>query len=52
MKNFEFLFWAYNVIWAGIALFIVLLLLRLRRVNQRVERLERAVAERDRSEGV
>jgi CcmD family protein len=51
MKNFEFLFWAYNVIWTGIALFIVLLLLRLRRVNQRVERLERAVAERDRADG-
>ena len=50
MKNFEFLFWAYNIIWTGIALFIVFLLLRLRRVDQRVDRLERAVADRNRPE--
>jgi CcmD family protein len=40
MKSFSFLFWAYNVIWGGIAAYLVLLHLRLRRVGQRLERLE------------
>ena len=43
MKNFEFLFWAYNIIWAGIAFYVVFLLLKLRRIDRKIERLERAI---------
>jgi CcmD family protein len=43
LKSYEFLFWAYNVVWLGIAGFLLFLILRLRRVNDRLERLEREI---------
>lgn len=43
MKNYEFLFWAYNVFWIGLAGYIVSLVVRLRKVSDRLDRLERGV---------
>ena len=36
-----YLFWAYAVVWAMIAAYIVFLAVKLRRVGQRLDRLER-----------
>ena len=49
MKNYAFLFWAYVVIWAGLAGFLLAGMIRLRRVGDRLERIERELsrAERD-----
>ena len=44
MKSYDFLFWAYAVIWSGIAGFLLFVLLRLRRTERRVERVERELA--------
>jgi CcmD family protein len=41
MKNFDFLFWAYNVIWIGIGGYIVFLVQRLKSVGDRLDRLEK-----------
>lgn len=41
MKSYSFLFWAYNVVWIGIAAYVTILLVRLGRVGARLERLER-----------
>ena len=46
MKNYEFLFWAYAVIWAGLGLFIGFVIFRLGKVDRRVERLEQALRDR------
>jgi CcmD family protein len=46
MKNYEFLFWAYNVIWIGIASYLLLLFLRIRRVDRRLDGVERELSER------
>lgn len=40
MKNYGFLFWAYTVIWLGLAAYLVFLGVRLRRVTERLDRLE------------
>ena len=40
MKNFSFLFWAYNVIWAGLAVFLVATWRRLHHAERRLDRLE------------
>jgi hypothetical protein len=40
MKNFSFLFWAYNVIWAGLALFLVVTWRRLTLAERRLARME------------
>lgn len=40
MKNYGFLFWAYAVIWIGIAAYVAFLGVRLRRVSDRLDRLE------------
>jgi CcmD family protein len=37
----DFLFWAYNVVWIAIAAYVASLMVRLGRVRDRVERLER-----------
>jgi CcmD family protein len=47
VKNYEFLFWAYNVIWIGLAVYIVSLVLRLKKVSSRLDRLERKLDDRD-----
>jgi len=41
VKNFDFLFWAYNVIWLGIGGYIFFLVLRLKTVSDRLQRLEK-----------
>ena len=46
MKSYAFLFWAYNVIWIGIAGYLMLLFLRLRRVDRRLDGVERELEQR------
>jgi len=46
LKSYAFLFWAYNVIWAGLAGYLLFLLLRLRRVDRRLDSVERELRER------
>ena len=41
MKSYAFLLWAYNVVWIGIAGYLLCLGLRLRRIDRRLENLER-----------
>ena len=41
MKSYAFLFWAYNVVWISIAAWLLLVVLRLRRVDRRLAGLER-----------
>jgi CcmD family protein len=40
MKSYDFLFWAYNVIWLSLAVFLVLIFRKLGQTARRVERLE------------
>jgi hypothetical protein len=47
VKSYAFLFWAYTTIWIGIAAFVLGGLLRMRRLDERLARLER---ELDRAE--
>ncbi len=46
MKNYEFLFWAYAVIWTGLGAFIGFTIFRLVKVDRRIGRLEQAVRAR------
>lgn len=48
MKNYEFLFWAYNVVWIGLVAYVVSLVVRVRRVADRLDRLERRLDGKDR----
>jgi CcmD family protein len=41
MKSYWFLFWAYNVVWAGLIVYVLFLAGRLRRATRRLEQLER-----------
>jgi CcmD family protein len=41
VKSYAFLFWAYNVVWLGLAGYLVWLIVRLRRVDRRIAALER-----------
>ncbi len=43
MKGYSFLLWAYNIVWIGLAAYVVFLFGRLRKVTDRLERLERRV---------
>ena len=47
MKNYGFLFWAYAVIWIGIAGYVAFLGVRLRKVSDRLDRLEGSAREDD-----
>ena len=40
MKYFSYLVWAYNVIWAGLAIFLVLIWRRLGHAERRLDRFE------------
>ncbi|NIM00931.1 MAG: hypothetical protein GTN89_08525 [Acidobacteria bacterium] len=43
MKDtFSFLFWGYNVIWAGLAVFLIITWSRLGRAEKRLNALERS----------
>ena len=46
MKSYAFLFWAYNVIWLVLAGYLLSMMLRVRRLSDRLGRLEREL-ERD-----
>ena len=41
MKSYAFLFWAYNVIWIGLVLYVALLVTRLKRVDRKLAEVER-----------
>jgi CcmD family protein len=41
VKSYAFLFWAYNVVWIGIAGYLLCLGFRLRRIDRRLDNLER-----------
>ena len=41
MKSYWFLFWAYNVVWAGLVLYLLFLGGRLTRAMRRLDQLER-----------
>jgi CcmD family protein len=43
VNSYRYLFWGYNVIWALLALYVAFLVLRLRRVGERLDRLERSL---------
>ncbi len=43
-KGYDFLFWAYNIIWLAIAGYVTFLLVRLSRVRDRIDRIERKLA--------
>lgn len=47
MKSYAFLFWAYNVIWLGIAFYMLLLFTRIRRVDRRLDDVEREISRRN-----
>jgi len=47
LKSYDFLFWAYNVIWAGIAGYLLFVFLRTKRVERRLDNLEREFARAD-----
>jgi CcmD family protein len=53
VKGYSFLLWAYNVIWLGLGAYLVFLFVRLRKVTERLDRLERRIEGRpaDRSAG-
>ena len=43
VKSYEFLFWAYNVIWLALAGYLLFVILRLGRVARRLDGVERAL---------
>jgi len=43
VKSYAFLYWAYNVIWLVLAGYLLFLMLRLRRLDGRLTRLEREI---------
>jgi len=43
VKSYEFLFWAYNVIWLALAGYLLFVILRLGRVSRRLDGVERAL---------
>ena len=46
MKGYGFLFWAYLVIWSGIAAYLMFLFGKLKRVDRRLAELERELDRR------
>jgi CcmD family protein len=43
MKSYAFLFWAYNVVWAGLVLYVLFVAGRLSRASRRLDQLERRI---------
>jgi len=43
VKSYSFLFWAYNVVWIGLAAYVTWLLVRLKRTSERIDRLEKKI---------
>ncbi len=46
MKSYSFLFWAYNLVWLGIAAYVWLVLARVRRVDRQLTAIERELERR------
>ena len=46
MKSYWFLFWAYNVVWAGLVVYLLFLTGRLGRATRRLEQLERRLEDK------
>jgi CcmD family protein len=46
VKGYNFLFWAYTIVWLGIAGYGVFLAMRIRRVDQRLDRIEAGMKRR------
>jgi len=44
MKSYAFLFWGYNVVWIGIAVYVAILVWRVRRLDGRLDRLEQRLS--------
>lgn len=47
MRNYEFLFAAFTVVWIGIAAYVAFVAVRLKKVADRIEKLEKAVGRRE-----
>jgi len=47
MKSYEFLFWAYNVIWLFLAVYVAFVMARIGKVSKRIEAMERALNRRE-----
>jgi CcmD family protein len=47
MKSYAFLFWAYNVIWLSLAVYIAFVMARIGKVSKRIEAMERALSRKD-----
>lgn len=47
MRSYDFLFWAYNIIWLAVAGYILMTFLRVRRVETRITALEREMNRKD-----
>ena len=41
-ETFSYLFWGYNVFWAGLAVFLIMTWTRLARAERRLEQLEKS----------
>jgi len=46
VKSYEFLFWAYNVIWACLSGFLLFLIMRLKHMDRRLDSVEKAMHSR------
>lgn len=51
MKSYWFLFWAYNVVWLILAGYVLYLVLRLKRVDRRLDGVEREIHRREADQG-
>ena len=47
MKTYAFLFWAYNVTWILLAIYVAFVMARIGKVNKRIEAIERALSRRE-----
>lgn len=47
MRSYEFLFWAYNVIWLLLAAYVAFVMSRISRATRRIEAMERALQRRE-----
>ncbi len=45
-KGYDFLFWAYNVVWIAIVAYVAFLAVRLGRIRDRIEKIEKKLASR------
>ncbi len=43
MKNLGYLFWAYNLVWLGICLYLVRMTLIQRRIQDRIDRIRKGL---------